>query len=65
MSEFKKNTDSDDQELIDKKLLRKNKTKNLKANLTKSKKILKYKVKTNIKELIKIMMESEIKKYNG
>ena len=50
---------------VDKKLLRKNKTKNLKANLSKAKKILNYKVKTNIKELIKIMMESEIKKYNG
>ncbi len=50
---------------VDKKLLRKNKTKNLKANLNKSKKILKYKVKTNIKNLIKIMMTSELKKYNG
>jgi len=50
---------------VDKKLLRSNKTNNLKANLTKSKKILKYKVKTNIKDLIKIMMKSELKKYNG
>jgi len=49
---------------VDTKLLRKNKTKNLKANLTKAKKILNYKVKTNIKELIKIMMEHELKQYN-
>ena len=49
---------------VDSKLLRKNKTKNLKANLTKAKKILNYKVKTNIKELIKIMMEHELKQYN-
>ena len=49
---------------VDKKLLRKNKTKDLEANLTKAKKILKYKVKTNIKELIKIMMEHELKQYN-
>ena len=48
---------------VDKKLLRSNKTKNLKANLNKSKKILKYKVKTNIHELIKIMMDSELAKY--
>ena len=50
---------------VDKKLLRSNKTKNLKANLNKSKKILKYKVKTKIKDLIKLMMENELKKYNG
>ena len=49
---------------VDKKLLRPNKTKTLKANLKKSKKILKYKVKTNIQNLIKLMMESELKKYN-
>ena len=49
---------------VDKKLLRPNKTKTLKANLKKSKKILKYKVKTNIQDLIKLMMESELKKYN-
>ena len=49
---------------VDKKLLRSNKTKNLKANLKKSKKILKYKVKTNIHELIKIMMKNELEKYN-
>ena len=49
---------------VDTKLLRKNKTKNLIANLTKAKKVLNYKVKTNIKELIKIMMEHELKQYN-
>jgi len=49
---------------VDKKLLRKNKTKDLKADLTKAKKILNYKVKTDIKKLIKIMMEHELKKYN-
>jgi len=49
---------------VDKKLLRSNKTKNLKANLKKSKKILKYKVKTNIQDLIKIMMKNELEKYN-
>ena len=49
---------------VDKKLLRSNKTKNLKADLTKAKKILNYKVKTNIKQLIHIMMEHELKKYN-
>ena len=50
---------------VDKKLLRSNKTKNLKADLKKSKKILNYKVKTNIHELIKLMMKNELKKYNG
>ncbi len=50
---------------VDKKLLRSNKTKNLKANLKKAKKVLNYKVKTNIKDLIKIMMENELKQHNG
>ena len=50
---------------VNKQLLRSNKTKNLKANLNKSKTILKYKVKTNIKDLIKIMMNAELKKSNG
>ncbi len=49
---------------IDKSLLRKNKTRNLKANLNKAKKSLKYKVKTNIKDLIRIMMDNELKQYN-
>ena len=47
---------------VDKNLLRSNKTKTLKANLKKSKKILKYKVKTNIHDLIKIMMKNELEK---
>jgi len=50
---------------IDKTLLRSNKTRDLKANLSKAKKTLNYKVKTNIKELIKIMMDNELKQYNG
>ncbi len=49
---------------IDKRFLRSNKTRNLNANLNKSKKILNYKVKTNIKELIKIMIDDELTKYN-
>ena len=49
---------------VDKKLIRSNKTKNLKANLNKSKKVLKYKVKTNIQDLIKIMMDAELNKHN-
>ena len=49
---------------IDKKLLRSNKTKNLTANLIKTKKVLKFRAKTNIKELIKIMMDDELTKYN-
>jgi GDPmannose 4,6-dehydratase len=50
---------------VDRKILRTNKTKNLKANLKKAKKVLNYKVKTNIKNLIKIMMENELKQHNG
>mgnify|MGYP001357254226 FL=1 len=49
---------------IDKKLLRPAKTKNLRADFKKAKKILNYKVKTKIKQLIKIMMEEELSKYN-
>tara|TARA_B100000795_G_scaffold16852_1_gene11239 strand:+ start:209 stop:1195 length:987 start_codon:yes stop_codon:yes gene_type:complete len=49
---------------IDKKLLRSNKTRNLKANLNKTRKILKFRAKTDIKELIKIMMDDELTKYN-
>jgi len=49
---------------VDKNLLRSNKTKTLKANLKKSKKILKFRVKTNIQDLIKIMMKSELEKHN-
>ena len=50
---------------VDKNLLRSNKTKTLKANLKKSKKILKFRVKTNIQDLIKIMMKNELEKHNG
>ena len=49
---------------IDKKLLRSNKTRNLKANLNKTRKILKFRAKTDIKELIKIMMDDELTKNN-
>jgi GDPmannose 4,6-dehydratase len=44
---------------IDKKLLRPSKTSNLKANFSKATKDFGYKPKTNIDELIKIMIEEE------
>ena len=47
---------------IDKKLLRPSKTSNLKADFSKAKKILNYSPKTNIDQLIKIMIEDEISK---
>ena len=50
---------------IDKKLLRPSKTSILKGDITKAKKIFKYKPKTELKGLIKIMMDHELKKYNG
>ena len=50
---------------IDKKLLRPSKTSILKGDITKAKKIFKYKPKTKLKGLIKIMMDHELKKYNG
>ena len=50
---------------IDKKLLRPSKTSILKGDITKAKKIFKYKIKTKLKDLIKIMMDHELKKYNG
>ena len=50
--------------IVDKKLLRPSKTVTLKANTNKAKKILKFKVKTKIKGLIKIMMDEELLKYN-
>ena len=46
---------------IDKKLLRPSKTSNLKANFSKAKKDFNYKPKTNIDELIKIMIVDELK----
>ena len=48
---------------IDKKLLRSAKTSSLMGNNQKAKKIFNYKCKTNLNELIKIMMDSELKKY--
>ena len=48
---------------IDKKLLRSTKTSSLMGNNQKAKKIFNYKCKTNLNELIKIMMDSELNKY--
>ena len=50
---------------IDKKLLRPSKTSILKGDISKAKKTFKYKPKTKLKDLIKIMMDHELKKYNG
>jgi len=50
---------------IDKKLLRPSKTNVLIGDTSKAKKIFKYKTKTQLKDLIKIMMDNELKKYNG
>ena len=50
---------------IDKNLLRPSKTNTLSGNTSKAKKTFKYKVKTNLNKLIKIMMDNELKKYNG
>lgn len=47
---------------IDKKLLRPSKTSNLRADFSKAKKILNYSPKTNIDQLIKIMIEDEMSK---
>ena len=49
---------------IDKKLLRPSKTNTLKGDIKKANKIINYKVKTNLKDLIKIMMDHELQKYN-
>ncbi len=49
---------------IDKKLFRPSKTRNLLADTSKAKKDLKFKIKTNLDGLIKIMMDAEMKKYN-
>ena len=48
---------------IDKKLLRPSKTSNLCADYSRAKKILNYKPKTNIDDLIKIMMDKELENY--
>ena len=50
---------------IDQKLLRPSKTSILKGDISKAKKTFKYKPKTKLKDLIKIMMDHELKKYNG
>jgi GDPmannose 4,6-dehydratase len=50
---------------IDKKLLRPSKTNVLKGNTKKANKMFNYKTKTKLKDLIKIMMDHELKKYNG
>ena len=50
---------------VDKKLISPSKTSVLRGNITKAKKTFQYKVKTKLDELIKIMMDSELKKYNG
>tara|TARA_B100001057_G_scaffold302369_1_gene302576 strand:+ start:10948 stop:11946 length:999 start_codon:yes stop_codon:yes gene_type:complete len=49
---------------VDKKLFRKSKTSNLKGDIKKAKKTFNYKVKTHLKEVIKIMMDDELKKYS-
>jgi GDPmannose 4,6-dehydratase len=50
---------------IDKKLIRPSKTSVLRGNINKAKKTFGYKPKTTLDDLIKIMMDSELKKYNG
>ena len=50
---------------IDKKLIRPSKTSVLSGNTKKAKKTFRYKLKTNLNDLITIMMDSELKKYNG
>ena len=50
---------------FNKKLIRPSRTNTLKGDTTKAKKIFKYKLKTKLDSLIKIMMDSELKKYNG
>jgi len=37
----------------------------LSGNTNKAKKTFRYKVKTKLDDLIKIMMDNELKKYNG
>ena len=49
---------------INKKFIRPSKTKSLKADISKAKKVFNYKVKTNLKNLVRIMMEEELKKFN-
>ena len=51
--------------IIDKKLFRPSNTVSLKADTRKAKKILKFKVKTNLQKLIKIMMDNDLRLENG
>ena len=46
-------------------MFRPSKTRDLIADTTKAKKELKFKLKTNLDSLIKIMMDDELSKYNG
>ena len=48
---------------IDKKLFRPSNTSNLLSDIKKAKKTLRYQPKTNLKQLIKIMIDHELKKY--
>ena len=50
---------------IDRKLFRPSKTRNLLADTLKARKDLNFKIETNLDGLIKIMMDDELKKYNG
>ena len=50
---------------INKKLIRPSKTSSLKGDTSKAKKVFKYKVKTNLKKLIQIMMDDELSKYKN
>ena len=50
---------------VDKKLIRPSKTSLLKGNTAKAKKAFRYKLKTKLNDLIKIMMDCELKKYSG
>ena len=47
--------------VIDKKLFRPSNTTSLKANIKKAKKIINFNIKTNINQLIKIMMDNDLK----
>ena len=47
--------------VIDKKLFRPSKTTTLKANIKKAKKTINFTIKTNINQLIKIMMDNDLK----
>ena len=50
---------------INKRFIRPSKTSFLKGDTSKAKKVFKYKVKTNLKKLIQIMMDDELTKYKN